>query len=408
MHEAFIVPKEPRLCWRMLYPKLSGIRPIFAGESVQVHHLFWARNAIYHGLSALRVKAGENVLVPSYHCRALVDPLIQYGANVKFYDVNLDLSPNFVDITAKIDSKTRAIVAIHYFGFPQAIRRFRDLCNSLNLYLIEDCAHVLNSGSEEGVTLGSSGDVSVFSWRKFLPIYDGGQLRINNRQLSLDVRWDSGGSIFFLKVAKNTLERLLEDSGPAWCLRLLSLSQLRSIFLRGCGAAASTALNVNNYEMDFNLDCVDLRMSSVSKFILEHTDMGSIMASRRRNYQYLVKAIGTDTRVRLMFPELPDQVCPWIFPLWTDQLVDLHVTLRACGIPAATWGGVVHPALPLGQFPSARRLYNNLVFLPIHQSLQLTDLDRMVEILRKCLNETVCVTPKTTDDRIPLSAVSGR
>jgi perosamine synthetase len=108
-----------------------------------VHYLFWARNGIYHGLAALGVKPGDNVLVPSYHCSSLVDPILRYGSEAKFYDINVDLAPNFDDIKEKIDRKTRAILAIHYFGFPQPIRKFRELCQVCRLNLIEDCAPVL-------------------------------------------------------------------------------------------------------------------------------------------------------------------------------------------------------------------------------------------------------------------------
>src|SRR5262249_2319693 len=132
------------------------------------HYLFWARSGIYHGLAALGVKPADNVLVPAYHCTSLVEPILRYGSEVKFYDVNVDLTPNFDDIREKIDRKTRAILAIHYFGFPQPIRKFRELCRAHGLYLIEDCAHVLNGSTQEGIALGESGDISIFSWRKFL------------------------------------------------------------------------------------------------------------------------------------------------------------------------------------------------------------------------------------------------
>jgi len=62
---------------------------------------------------------------------------LKYGGEVKFYNVSLDLKPDFTDIKSKIDGKTRAILAVHYFGFPQPIRQFRELCQEHGLYLIE-------------------------------------------------------------------------------------------------------------------------------------------------------------------------------------------------------------------------------------------------------------------------------
>src|SRR4029077_16979338 len=153
MAEQFIVPKEPELHWKMLLPNFRRIEP-FRQNGRSAHYLFWARNGIYHGLAALGLKPGDNVLVPAYHCTSLVEPILKYGSEAKFYDINVDLSANFDDIREKIDRKTRAILAIHYFGFPQPIRKFRELCQARGLYLIEDCAHVLNGSTQEGIALG--------------------------------------------------------------------------------------------------------------------------------------------------------------------------------------------------------------------------------------------------------------
>jgi hypothetical protein len=46
------------------------------------------------------------------------------------------------------------------------------------MVLIEDCAHVL-CGESEGEPIGTIGDAAVFSWRKFLPLYDGADLVLN-------------------------------------------------------------------------------------------------------------------------------------------------------------------------------------------------------------------------------------
>jgi dTDP-4-amino-4,6-dideoxygalactose transaminase len=41
----------------------------------------------------------------------------------------------------------------------------------------------------------------------------------------------------------------------------------------------------------------------------------------------------------------------------------------------------MHHALPIEEFPDADFLYQNLVLLPIHQSMEEADLQRMVEIV---------------------------
>jgi dTDP-4-amino-4,6-dideoxygalactose transaminase len=58
---------------------------------------------------------------------------------------------------------------------------------------------------------------------------------------------------------------------------------------------------------------------------------------------------------------------------------DFHRVLRQRGIPATTWGEVVHPTLPLQEFPVSRKLYEQLIFLPVHQSLTANDLELIID-----------------------------
>jgi perosamine synthetase len=408
MAETFIVPKEPKLDWKMLLPNFRHNELFFRYNGRSFHNLFWARNGIYHGLAALGLSAGDNVLVPAYHCTSLVDPILKYGSQVKFYDINVDLTPNFEDIIKKIDSKTRAIVVIHYFGFPQPIRKFTELCRARGLYLIEDCAHVLEGKTEDEIVLGDSGDISIFSWRKFLPLYDGGQLLINNPKLILTVPWDEGGFLVSLKIAKNTLERLSEDYAGgrvgwlSWSWKVFSLLAGHWTLLRSRGRRA---LNMNSYDVGFNLNCVNLKMSSISKRILKRANISKIIESRRVNYERLRDAVQNLPGVTPLYPTLPENICPWIFPLVIHGVKDAQLRLRERGIPANTWGGVIHPSLILEQFPSARFLYGNLVFLPIHQGMEERHLRSMIQILDQVRREKFSIDEKGFDGSFSLSAV---
>jgi hypothetical protein len=72
-----------------------------------------------------------------------------------------------------------------------------------------------------------------------------------------------------------------------------------------------------------------------------------------------------------------------------------------------SWGGVIHPSLILEQFPSARFLYKNLLFLPIHQSMEEKELQAMSRILGEVLQQRLQVDEKGFDGRLSLSTVSG-
>jgi len=207
-----VVSSEPRIDLSILSPspRMRELPPPF--DVRPTYYFPFARNAICHGLRALGVSPGDTILVPSFHCASVVEPIISYGANVRFFNIRRDLSPDFRDIEAKIDSKVRAVLAIHYFGFPQPIQRLMELCRAHHLYLVEDCAHVL-TGDVNGTALGTVGDISIFSWRKFLPLFDGGQLVINNPKLHIDIPWQGNYKPLSLgKVYRKIIVDLIDGS----------------------------------------------------------------------------------------------------------------------------------------------------------------------------------------------------
>lgn len=353
-----------------------------------VFQFFRARNAIYNGLMSLSISPGDKILVPSFHCAALVEPIVKYGANVTFYDIRRDGTPNFADIRAKIDRKTRAAVVIHYFGFPQPIRKLQELCKNHDLYLIEDCAHVL-AGQTGGTTLGTFGDISIFSLRKLLPLYDGGHLVLNNPKLQADIAFGNHSLLFSLKVAMNIFEKAINDSGSQFLKtmhRVLSLPWVMSRHLMSKNGRKPKIVSINNYGLDFDPALANLKMTALSKYLLSRLDIEAIIESRRRNYLSLLEGIRSFPGIMPFFPQLPEDVCPWVFPLVIEGRKDVHLALRANGIPAVTWGGVIHPTLRIQEFPDADFLYHHLVMLPIHQSIDDAEIRIMIEILAKVLD----------------------
>lgn len=388
MAEKFVVPKDARLSIGMLVPRVrsSGLPSPVHGRPT--HYVFWARNAIYHGLRALGIAPGENVLVPSFHCASMVEPILMYGAAVKFYDIAKTLEPNIAHVEAQIDAKTRALLVIHYFGFPQAIEFFKDFARRHKLFLIEDCAHVLTGSTQEGVPLGSVGDISIFSWRKFFPLYDGGQLVINNPELKLAIPWDKDDWFFSLKVAKNILDKLFDDSDFRLIQKIGQITRWPSRFARRLACAnghSPKAFGVNSYDLDFDLASANLGMTGLSRYILHNTDIAGVITKRRNNYAWLLDAMQSFPGITPLYQTLPQEVCPWAFPVLVREK-GFHLILRKVGIPAFTWGGVIHPTLPLDQFPNSSFLYDNLVLLPIHQSISKQEMKTLVGILRRALH----------------------
>jgi dTDP-4-amino-4,6-dideoxygalactose transaminase len=85
------------------------------------------------------------------------------GAKPIFIDVDQDfnLDPNL--ISKKINSKTRAVLVVHYYGKIAQINEIKKICTMNNLLLIEDCAQAFGAKIKNGYA-GSFGDFGVFSF----------------------------------------------------------------------------------------------------------------------------------------------------------------------------------------------------------------------------------------------------
>lgn len=380
----FLLPKDHTLARRFVSLRRSQSHMPFNGTHSQRHLFFCARNAIFWSLKALNISSGSRILAPSYICRAAIEPMIAYGAKVDFYAVKRDCQVDLSDLEARIDDRTRAVIAVHYFGFPQRMELIKNLCNRFGLFLIEDCAHVLQ-GDVGDRAMGTLGDASVFSWRKFLPMYDGGELVLNRASIALDIEWGKEPFLLTLKIAKNMLEnafypteQLVPNRLPIWIRAAQSIWN----YLKNNVTYPDHAISFNNNSASFDERAVSLGMSRISRYVMAHSDLSAVVKSRRSNYAFLLQELNSTDGIKVLFPDFPKGVCPWVFPLFFDNIPDAHLVLRSHGIPAVTWDGVRPPLVSDSNFPDAAFLYRNLVFLPVHQCLRKSELETMVKVVK--------------------------
>ncbi|HEY7652070.1 MAG TPA: DegT/DnrJ/EryC1/StrS family aminotransferase [Methylomirabilota bacterium] len=374
----FLVPANPRLSRRFLRARAGRAESAPGATVPRRFPVCWARHALYHGLAALGVGPGSHVLMPAYICRVAVEPVIALGAEVEFYGIARDGRPDLDDIESRAQARTRALVLVHYFGFPQQSEGLRALCARRGISLVEDCAHVLRSEGA-GLEMGRIGDIAVYSWAKFLPVPDGGELVLNDPDRQLGVRWEVEGLLLTLRSVQGVLDELVAGStGPARTLYRW-LQAPKRLLRRPMEAAALPG----DPDEGFEARTANFPASRVSRWIAAHSDTAAIAAKRRENYLFLLEAVSGLAGVTPLLPTLPAGVCPWVFPVFFDNLPEGHRRLRERGIPAASWDGVRPPSVPRGVYPAADFLYDRAVFLPVHQSLEPEHLRLIVEGVRE-------------------------
>ena len=149
---------------------------------MDVTHAVAASNAtaaLHMACLALDIGVGDEVIVPSLSFVATANAVLYTGAQVRFADIigmhELNISP--FDIERHITSRTKAIIVMHYAGFPCRMNEIMDIAHRHHLAVIEDAAHAPGARLDDR-QLGTWGDVGCFSFfsNKNLATGEGGML----------------------------------------------------------------------------------------------------------------------------------------------------------------------------------------------------------------------------------------
>lgn len=142
------------------------------------------RSCLLAALNAIDIQEGDEIILQSFTCNAVVNPILRSKAKPVYIDIGHDLNIDAAKIEEKITPKTKAIIAQHTFGLPCDIDKIVSICQRHKLILIEDCAHALGA-KINGQYCGTFGDMSFFSFGrdKIISSVYGGMLAINNPDL---------------------------------------------------------------------------------------------------------------------------------------------------------------------------------------------------------------------------------
>jgi dTDP-4-amino-4,6-dideoxygalactose transaminase len=122
-------------------------------------------------LRALQLKNGDEVIVQAYTCIAVPNAITAAGCSPVYADVEREtLNLNCEDTEHRITPRTRAIICQHTFGIPADTARLREICDRHNLFLIEDCAHVIPDASGSA-PIGVHGDFLLLSFGRDKAIF---------------------------------------------------------------------------------------------------------------------------------------------------------------------------------------------------------------------------------------------
>ncbi len=133
----------------------------------QVNHVTCVSSgtgALHLGLLALGVGPGDEVILPAFSYVASPEAILHCGGRPVFCDVTGDtglLDPTLVE--QLITHRTKAVIVEHLYGHPADMVAMKQLAESSDISVIEDCAHAL-AATFRDQPVGGLGTIGVLSF----------------------------------------------------------------------------------------------------------------------------------------------------------------------------------------------------------------------------------------------------
>ena len=121
-------------------------------------------DALYLALSALDIKEGDEVIVPTFTFIATALCVSFCGAKAVFADIEKDtynIDPKSFE--KAITPRTKAVIPVHLYGQPANMKEITAIARKHGIKIVEDAAQAHGS-RYQGKRAGSLGDVACFSF----------------------------------------------------------------------------------------------------------------------------------------------------------------------------------------------------------------------------------------------------
>ncbi len=377
------ISMQPRLNLALFRSNRNGqifcknLQPIYQG-----------RYAFYQALALSGLEKNDRVLLPSYHCLSMVEPVLRYGCKVNFYKIRGNLQTTVNDIQDAITTDTKAVFLVHYFGlFQKKIEQIKDYLLSKDIFLIEDCAHVIPLRHQKAGTIG---DISIFSPRKYLPLIDGAFLRINNPKITKSPILKNLPLLRELKVAKNTFEQHLNASKYERLKHYYfmidnNINRSRNI-LKPAPIQNHTRRLVSTIPIEFDMNLINSRCSCLARYILSRANFEAIYEKRKRAFKYLYDELYIGHGLKPpAFLNSGGSECVFGFPMLAKNKRDVIFELKKRNIQTFTFGEEIHKHVVRHGNLVDERLSSQLFFMPIHQDLDYDELRYISRNLKEIL-----------------------
>ena len=136
-------------------------------------------------MKLLGIGTGDDVVLPTTSFVAQANAIAAHGARPVFCDVDpRTQNPTLADVQAAITPATRAVMVLHFGGYPGEVKQIAEFCRDRGIFLVEDSANSVAS-RVDGQAVGTFGDIGAwsFDYAKMVVAVDGGMIYARDPKL---------------------------------------------------------------------------------------------------------------------------------------------------------------------------------------------------------------------------------
>lgn len=142
--------------------------------------------ALHSALLGAGIKAGDEVILPSFTFVATAETVVFAGAKPVFVDINPEtytIEPSKIE--RALTKKTKAIMPVDLYGLPADMQPIREIADKHGLLIIEDAAQA-HGAAYKGKPVGAFADVACWSFyvSKNMTTGEGGMVTTNNSEIA--------------------------------------------------------------------------------------------------------------------------------------------------------------------------------------------------------------------------------
>lgn len=243
----------------------------YKGKS-NIARLNTGRAGIWH---AYRLSGFETIWIPYYQCDTVRDFLNKKNVSIKYYHIDKHFNPIDLEPT-----ENETVLLVNYYGV-MSCDRMRQLASEYTNVIIDNSQAFFSNPIE--------GCLNVYSCRKFVGVPDGAYVIGGNAERYVDEyeqSYSSDTSLFMLQRIEY-----------------------------GCEGKAYQSRQINEHRIDME-DC--MRMSKLTRTILDGTDYETIIRKRKENFDY-ASSIFNDINCINATEYYDSSTVPMVYPLLVED-----------------------------------------------------------------------------------------